>query len=696
MRYGIAVLSVATALLIKSFVDPLLAAESPFLFFFAAVIISAWYGGLGPGLAALALSALLGDFLFLTPFYSFFGKPAGQYIRLAAFVAEGMLIIWLISALQAARRKDAASLCEARRFQAQLQRSEEQLRLLFEHVKDYAILALDANGRVTVWNKGAELAYGYAEKEITGCHFSCFYPPEEAAQGIPDSHLKTAAESGSVTTECWQVRRDGTRFWARLNLAALRDETGARRGFSLVTRDITRRKLTDEERASLLAREQQARAEAEASEARYRFLAEALPQSVWMARPDGWLEYFNQHWFDYTGLSLEQSQGLRWQAAIHPADLEGCLDLWAKAVATGEGFQHECRLKRASDGAFRWHLVRTLAVRDAGGQIIKWLGTFTDIDDQKRAEEELQRGRLELEARIEQRTAALTQINQILKEQVIERKRAEENLRRSAAQLEASNRELQDFAFIASHDLQEPLRKVQAFSDRLLAKYGDRLGDDGRESLRRMQSAAARMRTLIDDLLTFSRVTTKAQPFVPVHLAQVAREVVSDLEARIEQTGGRVEIGFLPVIDADPLQMRQLLQNLISNALKFVRPGVSPVVKIYGQFLNGQQKRADDSLADIDCCQILVEDNGIGFDMKYLDRIFTVFQRLHSRADFEGTGIGLAVCRKIVARHGGTITARSKPGEGSTFIVTLPIRQTHAGGEEQGAYTRQTDHHLDR
>ena len=252
----------------------------------------------------------------------------------------------------------------------------------------------------------------------------------------------------------------------------------------------------------------------------------------------------------------------------------------------------------------------------------------------------------------------------------------EQKLRQYAAKLEQSNRELQDFAYIASHDLQEPLRKVQAFGDRLQRKFAESLSEEGRDYVQRMRNASARMQTLIDDLLTFSRVTSNAKPFQPVDLKKVAEEVSSDLEVRIEQTGGRVEIGELPTIDADPSQMRQLFQNLIGNALKFHRPEEKPVIKIYsknysltgGSFIiGGKQIHTDGG----NSCEIIIEDNGIGFEEKYLDRIFTVFQRLHGRAEYEGSGIGLAVCRKIVERQGGTITASSQPGKGSDIFYNF-------------------------
>jgi signal transduction histidine kinase len=271
-----------------------------------------------------------------------------------------------------------------------------------------------------------------------------------------------------------------------------------------------------------------------------------------------------------------------------------------------------------------------------------------------------------LERLVQERTAALVA-------EIEERKRAEQQVREVATELERSNGELEQFAYIASHDLQEPLRKIQAFGDRLRNRYRAELPDGGKEYVDRMHNSAARMRRLIDDLLSYSRVTTTARPFRRVDLAELVREVVADLDERIEQTGATVEIGELPPIAADPSQMRQLFQNLLVNAVKFQRPDVPPVVEIRGELITDRLSPSDDE--PVPACRITVRDNGIGFDEKYLDRIFQVFQRLHGREEYEGTGVGLAICRKIVERHGGTITARSRIGEGTTFVVTLPIRQ---------------------
>ena len=253
----------------------------------------------------------------------------------------------------------------------------------------------------------------------------------------------------------------------------------------------------------------------------------------------------------------------------------------------------------------------------------------------------------------------------------VEERTAELNA--STEALMRSNRELEQFASVASHDLQEPLRKIQAFGDRLQDRFGDQLTEQGKDYLDRILSSASRMRRLIDDLLSFSRVASKAQPFVLTDLGTILTEVVSDLEGRLQQTEGHVEVGELPALEADPMQMQQLFQNLIANGLKFNRPGVPPVVRVQGRISTESVNMGGE--VPVRMVEITVQDNGIGFEEIYLDRIFNVFQRLHGRNEYEGTGMGLAISRKIVERHGGTITAKSKLGEGAIFVVHLPLQQ---------------------
>jgi PAS domain S-box-containing protein len=241
--------------------------------------------------------------------------------------------------------------------------------------------------------------------------------------------------------------------------------------------------------------------------------------------------------------------------------------------------------------------------------------------------------------------------------------------------LERSNCELQDFASIASHDLQEPLRKIQAFGERLKLKHAQSLSAEGRDYVERMQNASKRMQGFIRELLNYSRVSTRAEPFRPVDLKGVLLDVTSDLQVRIDETGGQVEFCELPRLEADPSQMRQLFLNLIGNALKF-HGNEKPVVKIHGNCVSKIETDSGEDAQRGQRCRIIVEDNGIGFDESNAERIFAPFQRLHGRSEYEGTGMGLAICRKIVERHGGAITVRSTPGKGSTFTITLPLKQS--------------------
>jgi signal transduction histidine kinase len=340
---------------------------------------------------------------------------------------------------------------------------------------------------------------------------------------------------------------------------------------------------------------------------------------------------------------------------------------FAEMKATEESLLNERSAESRANGG---DALLTLVVASGLGLTLVVLVYYLlnrDIRHRREREEALRISHDELDKRVRERTNELTVANESLVTEIAERRRAEAQLQQFTVELERSNRELQDFAFVASHDLQEPLRKIQAFGDRLKKKYAESWEPEALDYMERMQNAAGRMHVLINDLLTFSRVSSKAQPFLPVSLANVADGVLSDLEVRIQGSGGTVDVGPLAMIEADSLQMRQLFQNLIANSLKFHRPGVPPHVRVSGTIVTASAENEPGAY------ELTVEDNGIGFDEKYLDKIFTPFQRLHNRTEYEGTGMGLAVCRKIVERHGGSITARSIPGTGTTFVVRLPI-----------------------
>jgi PAS domain S-box-containing protein len=418
-------------------------------------------------------------------------------------------------------------------------------------------------------------------------------------------------------------RRDGAYRYFAVRAVPVFADDGAIREWAGIHTDITQRKLTEQ---SLRDGERQ-----------FRELADAMPQIVWGAQPDGQFDYYNRRWYEFTGRPEVQGGDASWVDVVHPDDYQESVQRWISAIKSGDAYEIESRLKR-KDGEYRWHLTRALPVRNSEMTIVRWFGTCTDID---------------------------------------QRKRTEDQLRSSTVMLMHNNRELEEFASVASHDLQEPLRKIQSFVGYLKDEQAATLNEEVRAYLDRIDKAAARMTTLVADLLEISRLSSQAKPFIPVNLNEIVSGVLSDLEARLAQTRGRVEIGDLPVIDSDPVQMRQLLQNLIGNALKFHRKDEPPLVRVSAEMIDSLD--ANGRVQSGGSCRISVADNGIGFDEKYLDRVFTIFQRLHGRGQYEGTGIGLAICRKIVERHGGSITATSKLGHGSTFIVTMPLRQNSSG-----------------
>jgi signal transduction histidine kinase len=284
--------------------------------------------------------------------------------------------------------------------------------------------------------------------------------------------------------------------------------------------------------------------------------------------------------------------------------------------------------------------------------------------------------------RVSESNRRLGELNATLEERVAERTAVAE---RRAEELARSNSELEQFASVASHDLQEPLRKIRMYAERLLKRSGEALPDNVGSDVTRMHDAAERMQRLIDDLLSFARVSSRRRDFEPVELSELVRDVVDDLEARIRELDAEVEIGELPVVSADRAQLSQLLQNLLSNALKFHREGVRPSVHVRSEIVEGAPPRFEGESANGRRCLIAIEDNGIGFEPKYAERIFSAFERLHSRSEYDGTGIGLSIARKIAWRHGGELTATSEPGRGSTFTLTLPLAHEPAVVAEAAA-----------
>ena len=376
-------------------------------------------------------------------------------------------------------------------------------------------------------------------------------------------------------------------------------------------------------------------------------------------------------------LDLKRSQGSA-AARSHLASGRGKVAMERVRAKVNEMEQIERGLLVERNGESEtayWTAVVAGAIASLLGLLLAIAGYILlrrDIHLRNVAAANLQAANDRLEERVHERTATINNMISALRDEIQVRSAAEESAKQSAEELERSNRELDQFAAVASHDLQEPLRKIQAFADRLEAHAREQLGEQGRDYLDRILNSASRMRRLIDDLLAYSRVTTKGLSFTPVSLHQVVEEVIGDLEGRLQQTGGTITCDELPSVAADPLQMRQLFQNLLANALKFHRPHVAPQVTVASAIISPAADSSDETERGMQL-QVKVRDNGIGFEPEYKERIFDLFQRLHGRDDYEGTGIGLAICKKIVERHGGTISADSIPQNGAVFTITLPL-----------------------
>jgi PAS domain S-box-containing protein len=510
---------------------------------------------------------------------------------------------------------------ERKQAEEALARERLLLRTLVDNIPD-CIYAKDTTGRKTMANP-ADLKNLKCKTEAEAIGKSDFdlFPKEDAERFWADDQRVLQGQPVLKREESF-VDEKGQKHWLLTSKLPICDQSDKIIGLVGIGRDITNGKLAEE----ALAQERSL----------LRTLIDNLPDCVYAKDTAGRKLLVNPADLKNLHFKTEAEVINKTDFDFFPKELAE--KFWAddQKVIQGEPIIDREEYVLSDAGEKHWLLTSKLPLRDPSGKIVGLVGIGRDITARKLAEDSL--------------------------------RSSEAKLRQSTIQLERSNHELQDFAYVASHDLQEPLRKIVVFGERLKEKKIEDLGPEAKDYLERMQKAAARMQTLINDLLTFSRVTTKARPFTSVNLAEVAADVVNDLEGRIEQVKGRVEIvGTLPVIDAEALQMRQLLQNLIGNALKFRRPEEPPVVKVEAQIIS------DPGTPARQLCKLMVSDNGIGFDEKYLDRIFNVFQRLHTRNEYEGTGMGLAITKKIALYHSGEITAKSTPGQGATFIVTLPV-----------------------
>lgn len=521
-------------------------------------------------------------------------------------------------------------LTERERLTDSLRKSEERLKRA-QQIAQVGSWELDLTKNELTWSDEAHRIFGLEPQEFDATYEAFLervHPDDRKA--VDDAYVESLHEGRDAYEIDHRVVRKSTgeTRYIHEKCEHFRDAAG-RVVYSVgMVQDITERKRAEE----MLSAERN-------------FLNAVLDTAgalVIVLDREGRIVRFNKACEKKTGYTSAEAEGrVLWDLLLTEDEKPGVMEVFRRLEAGQFPLEYENHWI-ARNGELVLISWSNTALLDRKGMVDYIIGTGVDITERKRAEEALRKAHDDLELRVEARTLELQSYMKRLQE---------------------SNRALKDFVSIASHDLQEPLRKVRMFGQRLKEKFSPALGAHGRDYVERMQAASERMQNLIDALLDYSRVTTRAQPNAPVNLNDLVGEVLLDLEARVEETKGRVEVESLPTIEADPNQMRQLFQNLIGNALKF-HGEEYPVVSVHGL-------PCSDGV-----CRIQVSDNGIGFDEKKLERLFAPFQRLHGKGSpYKGTGMGLAICKKIVERHGGNITAKSSPGTGSTFIIDLPVEQ---------------------
>jgi PAS domain S-box-containing protein len=497
--------------------------------------------------------------------------------------------------------KHLAQIEESRRLgEEALRESEEKYRLLLDGVQNYAIFMMDPQGQILSWNAGAERIKGYGADQIIGHNFSCFFPPEDIERGRPEEILRMTTVNGRHEEQGMRVRRDGSRFLANVVFTALRDAAGNLRGFSEFSHDLS---------------------ESKASEARYRGLLEAAPDAMVVVNVSGEIVLLNVQAETQFGYSRDELVGQKVKNIIP------------------EGFAE----RLIADGT-----------RSAAEALAQQIGTGIELVGRRKDGTEFP---------IEIMLSPLESAEGILVTAAIrditERRKSEEHLVKTVWELKRSNDELQQFAYVSSHDLQEPLRMVSSYTQLLAKRYQGRLDSDADEFIAFAVDGCNRMQGLIQDLLTYSRAGTNAKTLHETSSEIALKKALANLRITIEQSGAIVTHDLLPALTTDATQLTQVFQNLVGNAIKY-HGAEAPRVHVSATKAGNNE------------WIFSVRDNGLGIDPQYFDRIFILFQRLHGRDEFEGTGIGLAICKKILERLGGRIWVESQPEKGSTFYFALP------------------------
>ncbi|MBS7231339.1 PAS domain S-box protein [Flavobacterium psychroterrae] len=493
----------------------------------------------------------------------------------------------------------------------ELKQSEARYHSMIAEIADYAIILLDNSGQILNWNKGAERIKGYSANEIIGKNFSQFYLQEDIDTGLPDRLITKAREDGAATHEGWRVKKDGNVFWGSILITALHDDMDRVIGYSKVTRDLTERKMAEERQERFSSELQYKNDLLTRSEERYhRMIAEVEDYAIILLDSQGNIQNWNKGAQKIKGYSEAEILGKNFSIFYLPDDVENGLpqQLLAEASRHNKAALEGWRIRK--DGSRFWGSVVITALHNLQGDVTGFSKVTRDLTHKKEADD----------------------------------------------QILLQNQQLEEFAYVASHDLQEPLRKIITFSN--LLKDNISTGSESLRVLEKITHAAQRMGNLITSVLNYSQMKGDENLFQEVDINEVLHNIESDFELLLRDKNGEIVYGSLPIITAIPIQMHQLFANLINNGLKYNKD--EPKITIIAE---------EESIDGRHYYKFSVSDNGVGFDAKFTERIFKMFHRLNN--DKQGTGIGLALCKKIAENHGGYIRVESKPGAGATFVVNL-------------------------
>ncbi len=580
------------------------------------IVLSAYWGGLGPGLLATGIATVGAAYFVLPPLHDFRVASETQRLQEVILLATGALISVICQRMHQSRKRVELVVADLEATQTELKNALKSAGDLRVALEEHAIVAVtDQRGIIQHVNDKFCRISQYTREELIGQDHRIINSGYHSAEFIRDL-WRTIANGKAWHGDIRNRAKDGSYYWVDTTLVPFLDDRGKPKQYIAIRADITER--------------QRAQDALRISEQQFRTMANSIPQLAWIAHPDGTVHWYNDRWYDYTGTTPEEMFSSDRQSRLTPEMVPIVMERWKIAISTKMPFEMEFPI-RGVDGHYRTFLTRVHPVKDAEGNVTQWIGTSTDVDELKRAEEEVLRLNASLEQRVLERTA----------------------------EVEAANKELESFSYSVSHDLRAPLRAMNGFAQLAIEEFGESMPPEAAHYLSRIRNGGKQMGQLIDDLLAFSRLGRRNVQRRSVSMSAIVEEVLTDFDPLKLGRDIRFHVLELSPSSGDASLLKQVWINLISNAVKYSRGRDVAIIEI------GSGPSAAET-------EYWIRDNGTGFDMEYANKLFEVFQRLHRADEFEGTGVGLAIVQRVIHRHGGRVWAEASPGQGATFRFTLP------------------------